>query len=107
VLKASADSPDETSVNVENASPAGVTALHYIRDWLLFATSDGALYVKKSSQIGGGTKASLVADGFSDIVSIATLDTFIYVADKKAGLLAIKVKDDGTFSQVKQVPDVG
>lgn len=77
-----------------------------IKKWLLFANSDGDVYAKAALSTKE-TKYDKIASGFSDIVGISNLDTFIYVADRRLGLYAIEINPDGTFSDVKVVPGAG
>ena len=77
-----------------------MTALYYSNDWLLFATIDGSLYAKSADSDTVG----LVAQGFNEVASISSMDSFIYIADKDSGIFAIESKDDGTFSEVRRIP---
>ena len=74
---------------------------------MIFATNNGSIYAKKSPHDGAPTHASLVASNFDEVVSIANLDTYIYIADKSEGLYSIRVNEDGTFSQVQQLKKAG
>ena len=107
VFRAKVDKPDSESARIESQIPFGVTAIHYVREWLIFATNNGSIYAKKSPHDGAPTHASLVASNFDEVVSIANLDTYIYIADKSEGLYAIKVNEDGTFSQVQKLKKAG
>ena len=100
LFSASADNADNNSIQTEVSQNSGVTALYYSNDWLLFATIDGSLYAKLSESDTVG----LVAQGFNQVVSISSMDSFIYIADKDVGIFAIESKNDGTFSTVRKIP---
>ena len=44
-----------------------------------------------------------VIGGYEDLVSVATLDEFIYVADSTEGIFAIESYADGTFSEARPI----
>lgn len=64
-----------------------------------------AIYFKAVPKTGEHSKKiTFVSDKFQNIVSLATIDNFIYVADGKEGFYAIESKDDGTYSAPITLP---
>ena len=45
-----------------------------------------------------------VTDEFDSVVSVASLDTFFYVADAKKGYYAIEAFSEDTFSEPRAMP---
>lgn len=43
-----------------------------------------------------------MAGGFDNLVSVASYDEFIYVADGETGIFAIEAYQDGSFSEPRQ-----
>jgi hypothetical protein len=77
--------------------------MHYAREWLLFASTDGSIYAKTTPHGGESGPVGLVASGFSEVTSISSMDSFIYVADKNTGIFAIETREDGSFSEVRRI----
>ena len=64
-----------------------------------------AIYFKavpKSGQVS--QQINFVTDQFQDVVSLSTIDNFIYVADGEEGFYAIESKPDGTYSSPITLP---
>lgn len=58
-----------------------------------------AIYFKAVPKTGlHSQQINFVTDQFQDVVSLATLDNYIYVADGEEGFYAIESKADGSYS---------
>jgi hypothetical protein len=73
-MRASADNANEssTAVEVANTQNQPVTAMHFAHDWLMFATQDGAVYAKMTTD--PASPAGLVASGFTEVSDISSMD---------------------------------
>lgn len=59
-----------------------------------------AIYYKKLPKTGEIIKeVDIIANGFSEIVSIGSFGNYIYVADSELGFYAIEHLPDGDFSE--------
>lgn len=49
------------------------------------------------------TIVNRVIDGYEELVSVATLDQFIYFADSEQGIFVIESYLDGSFSEARPI----
>ena len=113
IHKASADRPSEDSIEQESKALEEASSLFYSGEFLFFisadnnkenATSTSAVYYKNVPRTGEVTGVvNRVIGGFEDLVSVVTLDEFIYVADSTVGIFAIESYRDGTFSEPRPI----
>jgi hypothetical protein len=50
IYRASVDRPKQSSVKLEVSNPDKITAMHLIKNWLLFSTEDGEVWAKSTAK---------------------------------------------------------
>lgn len=105
IHRASADDPSIDSVEKECKLFEEASGLFYRKEFLFFIapgnkTDEKAIYYKSVPRTGEITPVvNKVVDGFKALVSVSTLDEFIYFADSEVGIVAVESYHDGTFSE--------
>lgn len=88
-----------------------ISSLYYHKSLLFFVapSQDGevetALYFKSLPADGSSSKfVNFITDRFNAIVSVGTIDNFIYVADSAEGFFAIEPTLDGSYGDPVAIP---
>ena len=109
VAKAAADAPGEDTIEVQSKALESARGLDYKNQFLFFIGEDtndsskDAVYYKNIPLSGEVHQVvNKVAGGFDNLVSVASYDEFIYVADGETGIFAIEAYQDGSFSEPRQ-----
>lgn len=115
-MSAQADAPSDDKIKKESSLFDQVTYLYYKKELLFFVApsqqavpsatlTNTAIYFKAVPKTGEhSNQINFVTDQFQDIVSLATLDNYIYVADGEEGFYAIESKEDGSYSSPITLP---
>jgi hypothetical protein len=113
LFSAQADAPDPKTIKVESKMFAKISSLYFKKGLLFFVApsdtspTETAIYFKSMPEKGSSSKQiNFVSDQFNDVVALATIDNFIYIADHTEGFFAIESTPGGNYAQPVRLPVV-